>query len=349
MKNDMKIAVLIDADNVSDKYIKYIFDEISNLGMPTFKRIYGDWTKPQLGSWKTVLLNYSITPIQQYSYTTGKNATDAALIIDAMDILYSNNVDGFCIVSSDSDFTRLATRLREAGMYVVGMGEKKTPTPFISACEKFKYLEVLAADPDSSQPETVLNQKQTATKAGMTPQKQLIQSIKTIINENSDEEGWADLGLVGSRLNNRYPDFDSRNYGYSKLRSLLSSLDKFELTTRRTNNSQNVKYVIRNIISEKNGSGQKDVQLKKELNQSFQAIISDNADPSGWANLGLVGSQIAQKHPTFKSKNYGYAKLRSLLEALNLFDIEVRKTSNSKNPEALIRNKTLTKVKNAGL
>ena len=150
MKNDMKIAVLIDADNVSDKYIKYIFDEISNLGMPTFKRIYGDWTKPQLGSWKTVLLNYSITPIQQYSYTTGKNATDAALIIDAMDILYSNNVDGFCIVSSDSDFTRLATRLREAGMYVVGMGEKKTPTPFISACEKFKYLEVLAADPDSS-------------------------------------------------------------------------------------------------------------------------------------------------------------------------------------------------------
>ena len=121
------------------------------------------------------------------------------------------------------------------------------------------------------------------------------------------------------------------------------------MTTRRTNNSQNVKYVIRNIISEKNGSGQKDVQLKKELIQAFQAIISDNADPSGWANLGLVGSQIAQKHPTFKSKNYGYAKLRSLLEALNLFDIEVRKTSNSKNPEALIRNKTLTKVKNAGL
>jgi len=145
MENDRKIAVLIDADNVSDKYIKYIFDEISNHGTPTFKRIYGDWTTPQLASWKKVLLNYSITPIQQYSYTTGKNSTDSALIIDAMDILYSDNVDGFCIVSSDSDFTRLAARLREDGMYVIGMGEKKTPTPFIAACEKFKYLEVLAA------------------------------------------------------------------------------------------------------------------------------------------------------------------------------------------------------------
>ncbi len=149
MENDRKIAVLIDADNVSDKYIKYIFNEITNHGIPTYKRIYGDWTKPQLSSWKNVLLNYSITPIQQYSYTTGRNSTDAALIIDAMDILYSDNVDGFCIVSSDSDFTRLAARLREAGMYVVGMGEKKTPMPFISACEIFKYLEVLAASPSN--------------------------------------------------------------------------------------------------------------------------------------------------------------------------------------------------------
>ena len=199
---DDKLAVLIDADNVPYKNVKEMLEEISRNGTPTIKRIYADWTKPTVSGWKNVLLENAITPIQQYSYTTGKNATDAALIIDAMDILYSNNVDGFCIVSSDSDFTRLATRLREAGKYVVGMGEKKTPTPFISACEKFKYLEVLAADPDSSQPETVLNQKQTATKAGMTPQEQLIQSIKTIINENSDEEGWADLGLVGSRLNN---------------------------------------------------------------------------------------------------------------------------------------------------
>lgn len=141
MENDRKIAVLIDADNVSQKYIQYILDEIVNHGTPTYKRIYGDWTKPQLASWKELLLEYSITPIQQYSYTTGKNATDSALIIDAMDILYSKNVDGFCIVSSDSDFTKLASRLREAGMYVLGMGEKKTPRAFIAACEKFKYLE----------------------------------------------------------------------------------------------------------------------------------------------------------------------------------------------------------------
>jgi Fe-S-cluster formation regulator IscX/YfhJ len=248
MKNDMKIAVLIDADNVSDKYVKYIFDEISNLGMPTFKRIYGDWTKPQLGSWKTVLLNYSITPIQQYSYTTGKNATDAALIIDAMDILYSNNVDGFCIVSSDSDFTRLATRLREAGMYVVGMGEKKTPTPFISACEKFKYLEVLASDPEAAaeQSESVQNGKQGNQKEGMASKKELIQSLKTIITESSDEDGWANLGEVGSRLNNRYPDFDTRNYGHSKLRPLILSLNQFEIEARRTSKNQNSHYVVRN-------------------------------------------------------------------------------------------------------
>ena len=201
MQDDLKIAVLIDADNVSDKYIKYIFDEISNHGIPTYKRIYGDWTKPQLGSWKTVLLNYSITPIQQYSYTTGKNATDAALIIDAMDILYSNNVDGFCIVSSDSDFTKLAARLREAGMYVIGMGEKKTPSPFIAACEKFKYLEVLAIPINSDKSPTVDRlEKQDAPKEGMANMEELIESIKLIIRESSDEDGWASLSEVGTGI-----------------------------------------------------------------------------------------------------------------------------------------------------
>ena len=144
MASDLKFAVLIDADNVSDKYIKIILDEISNDGIATYKRIYGDWTKPALVSWKSVLLDNSILPIQQYNYTTGKNSTDSAMIIDAMDILYSGQVDGFCIVSSDSDFTRLAARLRESGMIVVGMGERKTPKSFISACNRFKYLDILA-------------------------------------------------------------------------------------------------------------------------------------------------------------------------------------------------------------
>ncbi len=242
MENDRKIAVLIDAENVSDKYIKFIFDEISNHGIPTYKRIYGDWTKPQLASWKSVLLDYSITPIQQYSYTTGKNATDAALIIDAMDILYSQNVDGFCIVSSDSDFTRLAARLREAGMYVIGMGEKKTPTPFISACEQFKYLEVLAEVPSSS---IESNEKQEVKK-GMASKKELIKSIKAIINHSSDEDGWVYLGEIGTKLNKRYPDFDTRNYGFSRLTPFISSLNQFEIESRKNNNSNSHVNYIRN-------------------------------------------------------------------------------------------------------
>jgi uncharacterized LabA/DUF88 family protein len=204
MENDRKIAVLIDADNVSEKYIKFIFDEISNHGTPTYKRIYGDWTKPQLASWKNVLLNYSITPIQQYSYTSGKNATDSALIIDAMDILYSGHVDGFCIVSSDSDFTKLAARLREAGMYVVGMGEKKTPMPFIAACELFKYLEVLAPLPAAAVLQAASpakNGKTEAPKESMASLDELIEAIKGIVTESSDEDGWAFLGSVGNKLN----------------------------------------------------------------------------------------------------------------------------------------------------
>jgi Fe-S-cluster formation regulator IscX/YfhJ len=243
MENDKKIAILIDADNVSDKYIKYIFDEISNHGTPTYKRIYGDWTKPQLASWKSVLLNYSIMPIQQYSYTTGKNSTDSALIIDAMDILYSKNVDGFCIVSSDSDFTRLAARLREAGMYVIGMGEKKTPTPFISACEKFKYLEVLAGSIDDVSAGDEMLEKQQVPKEGLANRGEVIKSIKNIIDERSDEEGWIGLGEVGTKLNMRYPDFDTRNYGHSKLSSFILSLNKFEIEPDKTNKR---KLLVRN-------------------------------------------------------------------------------------------------------
>ncbi|MGH4050110.1 MAG: NYN domain-containing protein [Clostridium sp.] len=246
MEKDMRIAVLIDADNVSDKYIKYIIDEISNHGTPTYKRIYGDWTKPQLASWKNVLLNYSISPIQQYNYTTGKNSTDAALIIDAMDILYSNNVDGFCIVSSDSDFTKLAARLREAGMYVIGMGEKKTPSPFIAACEKFKYLEVLA----SMAP--ILNEATTnrgaELKGGMLSSAKLVEAIKIIITEISDEDGWAFLGELGSTLNKRYPDFDTRNYGYIKLTPFVASLNQFEIRSTKTRNPSITLKYIRNKL-----------------------------------------------------------------------------------------------------
>ena len=228
MERELKIAVLIDAENVSDKYVQVIFDEVNNHGTATYKRIYGDWTKPKASQSKNVLLNYTISPIQQYSYTSGKNASDAALIIDAMDILYSGQVDGFCIVSSDSDFTRLASRLREAGKYVLGMGEKKTPPAFISACEKFKYLEVLL---EATQPEVVINRQTTDKKSD-----QLVATLKTIINENSDDDGWAFLGEVGSILSKRNPDFDTRNYGFQKLTPLVSSLKQFEIQSRKTSN-----------------------------------------------------------------------------------------------------------------
>ncbi|OPL08774.1 MAG: Maebl [delta proteobacterium ML8_F1] len=246
MNEDKRIAVLIDADNVSDKYIRYIIDEISNHGTPTYKRIYGDFTRSQMTSWKQVLLNHSIIPVQQYSYTTGKNASDAALIIDAMDILYSQNVDGFCIVSSDSDFTKLAARLRESGMLVIGMGEKKTPKPFIAACERFKYLEVLASMADKTEevPTTKSPPATDDSKNGMTSKTQLVETIRTIINEVSDEDGWAYLGEIGSILNKRYPDFDTRNYGFTKLTPFVSSMKNFEVRSVKTSNPNiTLKYV----------------------------------------------------------------------------------------------------------
>jgi len=229
MEKELRIAVLIDADNVSEKYVKVVFEEVVNHGTATYKRIYGDWTKPQFAKWKDVLLNYSISPIQQYGYTQGKNSTDSALIIDAMDILYSGNVDGFCIVSSDSDFTRLASRLREAGKYVLGMGEKKTPQPFISACEKFKYLEVLL------QGTAVENNDEKAVKASKT---ELIEMITAIIKENSDDDGWVFMGEIGNYISKRMPEFDTRNYGYQKLTPLISSMKIFEIQSRKTPNPQ---------------------------------------------------------------------------------------------------------------
>lgn len=221
---DRRFAALIDADNVSEKYIKAILDELSNEGIITYKRIYGDWTKPALSSWKSVLLNHSITPIQQYGYTTGKNATDSAMIIDAMDILYSGNVDGFCIVSSDSDFTRLAARLRESGMYVIGMGEKKTPTPFVSACNRFLYLENL----ERSENESTERITSPAENASLNSDK-IRSALRTIINEISDEDGWASLSEVGNILLKRYPSFDVRNFGFTKLTPFVNSLGRFDI------------------------------------------------------------------------------------------------------------------------
>lgn len=223
------LAVLIDADNIPSAYLKEMMEEIAKYGNPTIKRIYGDWTKPHLSKWKFMLLDNAITPIQQYGYTTGKNATDSAMIIDAMDILYSQKVNGFCIVSSDSDFTRLATRLREAGMQVIGIGEKKTPNPFIAACDKFIYIEILKNQLESSG----VAEEKFATKSSVdniTPKE--IKLISTTIEDVADDDGWAFLGDVGSLLQKKQPNFDSRNYGFQKLTPLIGSLDQFEIETR---------------------------------------------------------------------------------------------------------------------
>jgi uncharacterized LabA/DUF88 family protein/Fe-S-cluster formation regulator IscX/YfhJ len=245
MKKDLKIAVLIDADNVTYKNVKGMIEEIAKYGVPTFKRIYGDWTMPTLKGWKTVLLENAITPVQQYGYTTGKNSTDSAMIIDAMDILYSSKVDGFCLVSSDSDFTRLAIRLREASMYVIGIGEKKTPDPFIAACDKFIYIEIIAKDndlPESNKTSAKAPKKESISKIDS----RLIKLIAGSIDDLADEDGWAFLGDVGNLILKKKPNFDPRNYNFLKLTPLIRSLGKFQIDERTTEN-RNIKHVfIRN-------------------------------------------------------------------------------------------------------
>lgn len=241
MIKDIKLAVLIDGDNIPSRYIKEMMEEITKYGTPTIKRIYGDWTKPHLVKWKNVLLENAITPIQQYSYTTGKNATDSAMIIDAMDILYSDKVNGFCLVSSDSDFTKLATRLREAGMQVYGIGEKKTPDPFIVACDKFIYLEILDKNLEE---ETKDGKKIKPVVDKISPN--VLRLLKNSVSDTADDDGWAFMGDVGSLILKKQPNFDPRNYGFEKLTLLFRSLDQFEIEQRDQSNKRFKLIYVRN-------------------------------------------------------------------------------------------------------
>jgi hypothetical protein len=235
---ELKLAVLIDADNVPYSNIKGMLEEVAKYGTPTFKRIYGDWTKPTLSGWKTVLLENAITPIQQYSYTTGKNSSDSALIIDAMDILYTGGVDGFCIVSSDSDFTRLATRLREAGMKVIGIGEKKTPAAFIASCNKFIYIEILqntSKIPPKVNPNAKTKIKKDIPLASVSKiDNEIIQLIWDSINDIAEEDGWVFLGVLGNLILKKHPDFDPRNYGHKKLLDMIQTIPGIEIDRRST-------------------------------------------------------------------------------------------------------------------
>ena len=278
----LRLAVLIDADNAPRTAMRDVMAEIAVYGTPTVKRIYGDWTTPNMASWKPILLENAITPIQQYSYTTGKNATDSAMIIDAMDILYTGSCDGFVLVSSDSDFTRLATRLREAGKKVIGMGEKKTPSPFIVACDKFIYIEVIRAEAKAAlatpEPEPVpaaapsapakaepapagkeegakgikkCRKRAAEPASGPEPElepsgtpeppqkkvpKEVVHLIADAMDMIADEDGYAFMGELGNLLIRQQPDFDPRNYGFSKLTQLIKSIDRFEVDVRQTSN-----------------------------------------------------------------------------------------------------------------
>jgi uncharacterized LabA/DUF88 family protein len=248
IQKDIRLAVLIDADNVPYSNVKGVMEEIAKYGTPTFKRIYGDWTKPTVSGWKNVLLENAITPIQQYSYTSGKNSSDSALIIDAMDILYSGKADGFCIVSSDSDFTRLATRLREAGMKVFGIGQKKTPNAFIVACDKFIYMEIIPVF-EAEETTTAAKTKTAIPKPKALVDKLNKETLKLIahtINDLADENGWAFLGDVGNLVMKKQPNFDPRNYGFQKLTPLIKSLSQFEIDKRETDKAGIKLVYIRN-------------------------------------------------------------------------------------------------------
>ncbi len=277
-ESDVRLAVLIDADNISATYIKPMMLEIARYGNPTIKRIYGDWTKPQLGPWKQVLLDNAISPVQQFGYTSGKNATDSSLIIDAMDILYTEQVDGFCLVSSDSDFTRLATRLREAGKIVYGIGEKKTPTAFVAACDRFLFLEILAPKEKKNKRNTAKAPKSVAeSSSDCKPEvtdngtstvqgkenvsERVVQEmddatydlITSSISDLADEDGWAFLGDLGNLINKKSPSFDSRNYGYAKMSKFMQALDFIEYELRTNEKNPQVKLIyVRN--KEENGN-----------------------------------------------------------------------------------------------
>ncbi|MGI5985238.1 MAG: NYN domain-containing protein [Clostridiales bacterium] len=249
--NNLRLAVLIDADNAPRDCLRSVMEEIAIYGTPTIKRIYGDWTSPNVGGWKASLLENAVTPIQQYGYTTGKNSTDSAMIIDAMDILYSGRTDGFVLVSSDSDFTRLAIRLREAGMRVIGIGERKTPSPFIVACDKFIYIEVIrdrykkehdeelakTAGKSTKKPvhkAAAVTEKPAEKSNGKKVPDGIVELIADSIADLADEDGYSDMSNLGNLIIKKQPDFDPRNFGFGKLSTMLKALPRFEVEVRPT-------------------------------------------------------------------------------------------------------------------
>lgn len=300
---DKRFALLIDADNISAKYIGDILEELTTYGVTTYKRIYGDWTSTQASKWKEKLLEYSVTPIQQFSNTVGKNATDSTLIIDAMDILYTGNVEGFCIVSSDSDFTRLASRLRESGMEVIGMGEEKTPRSFRVACTRFIILENLG-----NQDENTDSKDQ---QDNMIKREAVYNAITNIITENENKGKTVELGAVGNRLVTIYPDFDVRNYGYSLLSRFLEDSGLFQMEKKQS--------II--TISLKNNE-----KSREEIKDYINTVIT----ASGKKGIGLseLSNLVHGKYNSFNVKDYGYSQFSKFIQSFE--NIETYEEGNNR-------------------
>ena len=304
MQKQDKIAVLIDGENISRKYIKLILDEVIEFGTPTYKRVYADFSEGSASAWKDELRKYALTPIFQINYTKNKNASDSAMIIDAMDILYTGNVDGFCIVSSDGDFTRLAIRLKESGMDVIGMGESKTPRSFRAACTVFTDLEILY-EAESEDDEISTKGKKAAVKHNVVKVSEIENVIIEIINENNNKGRRTGLGEIGSRIQKKYNDFDVRQYGYSSLSTFIDEIDSFVLI--KENNTVHV------ALKEDNDVKEKVVQFAKEYVKK--------AGKNG-IDLGALGQKIHGKYPNFKVKEYGYSTLQKFISGINIFRIE---------------------------
>ena len=340
-----RFAILIDTDNISAKYISAIMDEMTKHGIVTYRRAYGDWTSTQAKGWKKKLMENSITPIQQFSNTIGKNATDSTLIIDAMDILYTGNVDGFGIVSSDGDFTRLASRLRESGMVVVGMGEEKTPRSFRTACSQFTVLEnLIDEDDEGMQEEAQESSKGTSrgtsdvaadkrgknkkaakkeseesvdAKESTSISKEVIESaIISIITENENKDKETGLGEIGSRLLNKYPDFDVRNYGYSLLSRFLEEIPSLELVKNNTRINVEIKA---------------NRDTKEEVTDYIKAVVEETGKKG--MRVSELSNSVHRKYTRFKPKNYGYSQFTKFLQAipeLEIYgDINARKVRNA--------------------
>ncbi|MGI5989614.1 MAG: NYN domain-containing protein [Lachnospiraceae bacterium] len=300
--DDKKYAVLVDSDNISSRYLPCIIDEMTKYGTVTYKRVYGDWTSPQNAKWREELLENSFTPIQQFRNTVGKNATDSTLIIDAMDILYSDRVDGFCIVSSDGDFTRLAGRLRESGMDVIGMGESKTPRSFRAACSVFTDLEILYDSGNDNSNENISTGN--SRKRNVVKQSKIENAIIEIITENDNRGRSTALGEIGSRLQKKYSDFDVRNYGYSSLSTFIGDMNSFTLRKR------NSTFIV---------EMKEDDSARRELvNYIVKTAKSGGANG---VDLGSLGQKLHKQFPKFKVREFGYATLGKFMSALPEVDI----------------------------